>query len=194
MEYDFSNAYRGWTNCNPEQLFDAPIVKRCPENFEKIKQTLEKEIRSCNGLIIWTDCDREGENIGYEIIDVCRAVKANITVNRAKFSDMTAASLRRAMNNLGQPDERVSQAVNLRQELDLRIGAAFTRYQTLRLQKTFPQNIDDKVSYGSCQFPTLGFVVQRYKEIEEFIPKDFWKIRCEFCDYDVKIATNSVLS
>jgi len=37
------------------------------------QRTLEREIRGCQTLIIWTDCDREGENIGYEVIQVCRA-------------------------------------------------------------------------------------------------------------------------
>ena len=29
----------------------------------------------------------------------------------------------------------------------------------------------------SCQFPTLGFVVERYRAIENFIPETFWKIK-----------------
>lgn len=179
LNREFTGMHRKWLSCDPEELFHAQILKYCPERYEKIKQTLEREVRSCNGLIIWTDCDREGENIGYEIIEVCRAVKPGIQVYRAKFSDMTAPSLRRAMANLDAPDERISQAVEVRSELDLRIGAAFTRFQTLRLKNLFPQNIsqDDLVSYGSCQIPTLGFVVERYNEIETFIASNFWKIK-----------------
>lgn len=30
------------------------------------------------------------------------------------------------------------------------------------------------VSYGPCQFPTLGFVVERWARIETFVPEDFW--------------------
>lgn len=173
----FITAFKGWNNCNPEQLFEAPIHTYCPEQFVKIKKTLEREIRTCDGLIIWTDCDREGEHIGFEIIDVCRAVKPNIIVKRAKFSDMTGPSLTRALNNLVQPNMLVNKAVQVRIELDLRIGAAFTRFQTLRLQKVFPTQIDNLVSYGSCQIPTLGFVAQRYKEVENFISQTFWKIK-----------------
>ncbi|KAJ8939138.1 hypothetical protein NQ318_010893 [Aromia moschata] len=33
------------------------------------------------------------------------------------------------------------------------------------------------ISYGSCQFPTLGFVVERYQAIENFISEQFWRIK-----------------
>lgn len=57
-------------------------------------------------------------------------------------------------------------------------GASFTRFQTLRLQKVFPEVLNDSlISYGSCQFPTLGFVVERYKQVQAFVPEPFWKIR-----------------
>lgn len=56
-------------------------------------------------------------------------------------------------------------------------GAAFTRFQTLRLQKVFPQVLAERlISYGSCQFPTLGFVVERFKARESFQSESFWKI------------------
>lgn len=140
------------------------------------------QVRSCNGLIIWTDCDREGENIGFEIIDVCRSIKPNIQIFRAKFSEITPVGIRRALDTIGPPDERQSQAVDVRSELDLRIGAAFTRLQTLRYQRLFPAHIDGLVSYGSCQIPTLGFVVRRFDDVEKFIPQNFWKLKCMRCE------------
>lgn len=87
-----------------------------------LQATLEREIRGCNGLIIWTDCDREGENIGFEIIKVCSDVIPNLRIYRAKFSEITGPSVFRALQNLGQPDKNVSDAVDVRQELDLRTG------------------------------------------------------------------------
>lgn len=81
-----------------------------------------EEARNCNVLVIWTDCDREGENIGFEIIEVCKEVKANIKVYRAKFSEITEVSVRRALKSLEIPNKYLNDAVNVRMELDLRIG------------------------------------------------------------------------
>ncbi|RUS69493.1 hypothetical protein EGW08_022747 [Elysia chlorotica] len=178
LALEFIGTFKSWKACNPVDLFDVPVQKYCPDNFVDIKRTLEREVRGCQSLVIWTDCDREGENIGYEIIQVCQAVKPNIKVYRAKFSEITPQSVARAVNNLGPPDPRINDAVDVRQELDLRIGASFTRFQTLRLQKLFPEALAEQlVSYGSCQFPTLGFVVERYKQVQEFIPEPFWKLK-----------------
>ncbi|XP_076865277.1 DNA topoisomerase 3-alpha [Brachyhypopomus gauderio] len=178
LALEFKAPFQKWHSCNPVLLFDAEVKKYCPDNFVQIKRTLEREVRQCQALVIWTDCDREGENIGYEIIDVCKAVKPNIQVFRARFSEITPTSIRRACESLTEPDINVSDAVDVRQELDLRIGAAFTRFQTLRLQKIFPDSLSNQlISYGSCQFPTLGFVVERFKAIQAFIPETFFKIK-----------------
>ena len=67
-------------------------------------------------------------------------------------------------------------AVDIRRELDLRIGAAFTRFQTMNIQRAVRQIGSDLVSYGSCQIPTLGFIVDRYFEIKNFVPENFWYI------------------
>jgi DNA topoisomerase-3 len=122
LALEFPQQYRGWQSCSAEELFSAEVLKGCPENFEKIKRTLEREVRSCDKLIIWTDCDREGENIGYEIIDVCKSVKPNLDVYRAIFSEITQSSVRRALQDLKRPNKNISDAVDARIELDLRIG------------------------------------------------------------------------
>jgi DNA topoisomerase III len=62
-------------------------------------------------------------------------------------------------------------------EIDLRTGAAFTRILTLRLQALDRTLQDSILSYGSCQFPTLGFVVDRYWRVKNFKPEPFWGIQ-----------------
>lgn len=45
LTLDFTGSYRSWKACNPVALFDAPIIKFCPENSLNIKKTLEIEIK-----------------------------------------------------------------------------------------------------------------------------------------------------
>lgn len=50
FQQDFIDAYKQWQSCDPISLFDAPVVKFCPENYVKIKKTLEREV-SLFGLV-----------------------------------------------------------------------------------------------------------------------------------------------
>lgn len=72
----------------------------------------------------------------------------------------------------------MSDTVDMRQELDIRTRTAFTRFQTLQLQKIFPEMVAEQpISNGSCQFPKLGFVVERFKAIQAFCARIFHKIK-----------------
>ena len=55
-----------------------------------IVDNLSSEARKVQQLMIWTDCDREGENIGAEIANICRKANRNIVVKRARFSAIIA--------------------------------------------------------------------------------------------------------
>ena len=122
LNYEFSSEYKSWGSCSPVELFSAQVNKTCMEDYEPIKRTLEREARGCEKLIIWTDCDREGENIGFEVIEVCKKVRYNLDVYRANFSEITQNAVRRALANLTRPNKFVNDAVETRSELDLRIG------------------------------------------------------------------------
>lgn len=65
-------------------------------------------------MVIWTDCDREGEDIGAEIVSVCQEVKPNIDVFRARFSEITQSAIWRAVNTLSRLDQRLVDAVECR--------------------------------------------------------------------------------
>jgi DNA topoisomerase III len=103
-------------------------------------------------LIIWTDCDREGEHIGSEIVEICRATNSRLDVYRARYSAVTQNELRRSMINLQRLDMKQVAAVEARCELDLRSGAIFTRFQTLRLRQEFPSISKEVISYGNYIF------------------------------------------
>lgn len=98
-----------------------------------------------------------------------------------------------ASQNPIQLDDAQANAVAARIELDLRLGAAFTRMQTLALQNLIPVQGDERgklISYGSCQFPTLGFVVDRYLRVRNFVPELFWYIRIHHTKDDVEVKFN----
>ncbi|VDM97748.1 unnamed protein product [Thelazia callipaeda] len=189
LQHDFPPSFKNWTETPFKVLFDAPIQKNVIPGMEGVRTTLIEEVRHCDLLVIWTDCDREGEAIGAEVVSVCTQVKRDLDVYRARFSEITAAAVNRALNNLVRLDYRLVDAVECRSELDLRIGAAFTRLQTLHLRNNFANIFRDKniISYGSCQFPTLGFIVERYQAIKEFIPEKFWKLSMNHKRNDVLV-------
>ncbi|XP_057419211.1 DNA topoisomerase 3-alpha isoform X2 [Lotus japonicus] len=183
MELEFEERYRKWHSCDPADLFQAEVRKTVPEDKKDIKRTLEEEARRCQWLVLWLDCDREGENIAFEVVDVCRPVNPRLTIKRARFSALIERDIHEAVQNLVEPNKFFADAVDARQEIDLRIGASFTRFQTMLLKDAFViDNAGDGrnlvLSYGPCQFPTLGFVVERYWEIQAHEPEEFWTINC----------------
>ncbi|EUC45325.1 hypothetical protein COCMIDRAFT_95795 [Bipolaris oryzae ATCC 44560] len=180
VSQEFNDRYRKWHSCQPVSLFEAPIVSGIAENKKAVASNIETQARYASILFIWTDCDREGEHIGTEIRDIALKANPNMQVWRARFSNIERAHVIQASQNPIRLDEAQAQAVSARIELDLRLGAAFTRMQTLALQNMIPQQGEERgklISYGSCQFPTLGFVVDRYLRVRNFVPEPFWYIK-----------------
>jgi DNA topoisomerase III len=151
MDHDFPDQFRKWHSCDPFSLFDAPIVSKISKDGAAIERNLAAEARRADMLMIWTDCDREGEHIGSEVSRVCRQSKPQIQVKRARFSAIIPQQIHRAAQNPVELDMAQADAVEARMLLDLRIGAAFTRMQTLSLQNNLPQKFEGNgpISYGA---------------------------------------------
>ncbi|KAL2143358.1 hypothetical protein VTI28DRAFT_10537 [Corynascus sepedonium] len=174
---DFSGEYKQWEYPPPDRLFDAPITTTIHSDNKSIAKNIEDQARYATALVIWTDCDREGEHIGGEIRDAARKGNPRIQVKRARFSNVERAHILSAARRLTALDDRQVDAVSARIELDLRIGYAFTRFLTLNLRPLGGPLSKLTLSYGSCQFPTLGFVVDRYFRVKNFVPEAFWGIK-----------------
>ncbi len=145
----------GWVACPPIALFEAPIDITYKDDMEPLQRMLKEQARGVDAIILWLDCDREGEAICDEVRTVCLEGNPRLgdKVYRAKFSTVLPQEINRALRSLGRVNECFVQAVQARSEHDLRVGAAFTRFQTLRLQKKFEEFADGSgvISYGPCQ-------------------------------------------
>ena len=179
---DFPQQYSNWDTVDPVTLFTAPVHKKAEKGH--IVKHLQELATGCEYLVLWLDCDREGENICFEVISCCHSKMRHIVgqqVFRAKFSAIAKEDIVRAMGSLVAPDENVSLSVDARQELDLKVGVAFSRFQTKYFQGKYGDLDAKLVSYGPCQTPTLGFCVDRHDEIMCFEPEDFWGLDVHIC-------------
>jgi DNA topoisomerase III len=181
FQIDFDTRFKNWNGCNALDLFEAPIVSSLLEDKTNLAKQLQSEVREASILVLWLDCDREGERIAFEVIEACKLSSRTkrIIIKRARFSSVAAPDIRQALESLVEPDVKLSLAVEARSELDLRIGSAFTRLLTRTLQPKFQELAAGKklISYGPCQMPTLAFAVERYNEIQNFEPKTFYELR-----------------
>ena len=175
---DFEAKYNSW-DCAPRSLFSAGTVK-VPSNGALVSH-IRQEATGCEHLLLFLDCDREGENICFEVMHVAlpvlkRGPPGERRVHRAFFSAVSASSIAAAMASLREPNEHEASAVDARQELDLKVGVAFTRFLTQHANDHFKRLGASTVSFGPCQTPTLGFVVRRYLESQDFEPEPNWTI------------------
>ncbi|TLD37050.1 prokaryotic type I DNA topoisomerase [Venturia nashicola] len=184
VSQDFEGRYKSWQGCNPGDLFEAPIISFVQDDKKAVSRNIADEARRHDLLYIWTDCDREGENIGAEIRDIARKANPRIQVKRARFSNIERAHVTQAARNPVDLDERQVNAVSARMEIDLRTGAAFTRVLSLAI-KPMVQHVQELTV-----FPTLGFVVDRYFRVRNFIPETFWGIKVTHKKDDIKVNFN----
>ncbi|GMT13872.1 hypothetical protein PFISCL1PPCAC_5169, partial [Pristionchus fissidentatus] len=187
MGVDFPAEFNNWHKTPPVSLYDAPIDKvECTPEM-KMNRYLASEAKGVDYLVLWLDCDKEGENICFEVIDAVqgsmrkpRNVDFMSLVYRAHFSAITEFDIKAAMRNLGRPDMNVSLSVEARRELDLRVGCSFTRFQSMFFKGKYAELDGATVSYGPCQTPTLAFCVNRHDEIVNFRPDPYWIIQTTF--------------
>ena len=129
-------------------------------------------LKSCDQVILATDCDREGQLIGQEIID---HLGYRGRVQRALFTAQDPKTLRQAFAQLKPNIELrpLYQAAVARQQADQIFNLSLTRTATKTL---LDPGVRGVIGIGRVKTPTLGIVCLRELEIRNFRPEDYFEI------------------
>jgi len=168
VELDFPDEYNDWNATDPESLVTAPVEPHASQ--PDIVRALKHLAQRADRVTIATDYDREGELIGKEAYDIVRDVNSSIPIDRARFSSVTANAVTTAFDDQTALDFNLANAGRARQIIDLRWGAALTRFFTLAA------DTGTLFSVGRVQTPTLACIVDRERTIQQFTPDDYWKL------------------
>jgi DNA topoisomerase III len=139
-----------------------------PAKLKAIAAALER----CDRVILATDCDREGQLIGQEILEHLR-YRGN--VQRALFTAQDPKSLRQAFDKLKPNRELRSlyEAAVARQQADQIFNLSLTRTATRTL---LARDVKGVIGIGRVKTPTLAIVCMRETEIRDFRVEDYFEI------------------
>ncbi|MCM3110542.1 DNA topoisomerase III [Lederbergia lenta] len=171
MPEDYDPQFKTW------KMEDLPIIpdkmglkliKQTTAQFKGIERLSKR--KDINEFIIATDAGREGELVARWILEKIHWKKP---VQRLWISSQTDRAIKDGFKNLKpakQYDSLYESAV-CRAEADWLIGLNVTRALTTKY--------DDPLSAGRVQTPSLAMILDREKEIQSFVPKDYWTIQAK---------------
>src|SRR5271157_1742901 len=129
-------------------------------------------LKTCDQVILATDCDREGQLIGQEILEHFRY---RGHVQRALFTAQDPKTLRQAFTALkpNQDLRPLYDAAVARQQSDQIFNLSLTRTATKTLLAPGARGV---IGIGRVKTPTLGIVCLRELEIRNFRPEDYFEV------------------
>lgn len=133
---------------------------------KKIVNEIKKEAKNAEEIYIATDPDREGEAIGYHISEEIKDDKKKIY--RVLFNEITKEAVNKAINTPHNINLNLVYAQQARRILDRLVGYKISPM----LWKTIRRGL----SAGRVQSVALKLIVDRQKEIDNFIKEEYWLI------------------
>ena len=158
---------------------DAGVIKQ----FETISQLVNaaEEVINCG------DAGQEGEVIQRWVLTKAKCKKP---VKRLWISSLTEEAIRKGFDELKDAAEydKLYAAGSSRAIGDWLLGINATRLYTLKFGTG--KNV---LSIGRVQTPTLALIVNRFKEIEEFVSKPYWEIKTLYRDVEFSATSGKYL-
>ncbi|RAT14013.1 DNA topoisomerase III [Lonsdalea populi] len=161
------------------------IVKKDTADQFAVVRSLLKQVDS---VVIATDADREGEVIARELLEYCHFTGA---VQRLWLSALDEASIRQALANKlpGEKTAALYHAGMARARADWMTGMNLTRLYTLKARE---QGYGEVLSIGRVQTPALALVVNRDREIANFVSKPHWQVQATLQKEGINFPANWV--
>ncbi len=132
---------------------------------KKTIAALRQAVKQADTVYIATDPDREGETIGWHLQQALRLKSPH----RVVYSEITPAAVRQAVAHPRELDQALIAAGRARDCLDKLVGYKGSRHVV------WPLNNGAK-SMGRVQSAALHLIAQRDREIQAFIPQDYWSV------------------
>ncbi len=142
----------------------------------KLVSELKKEAKSASNVILATDPDREGEAISWHLKETLGLKDGNY--GRVVFNEITEPAIKEAFKHPRNIDEQLVHSQESRRILDRIIG--------FRLSKLM-QNKTDGKSAGRVQSVALKLIVDREREIQAFVPEEYYTIQTDFNDFKAEL-------
>ena len=139
-------------------------------------KSLKKDVKDSEMVYLASDPDREGEAIAWHLKDALGIKDKGY--KRVLFNEITHDKVIDAINNPTVIDDNLVKSQETRRILDRIIG--------FRLSKLLQSKIGAK-SAGRVQSVALKLIVDREREIEAFIPEEYWKIIAIFPEYEAEL-------
>ncbi len=131
---------------------------------------IARAVKGAETLILATDPDREGEAISWHVLDTLqqKRVLKDVRIERVTFNAITKESVQTAMRQPREIDQALVDAYLARRALDYLVG--FT------LSPVLWRKLPGSRSAGRVQSVALRLVCDREREIETFVPREYWSL------------------
>jgi DNA topoisomerase-1 len=145
-----------------------PVYENLPDKKEVISK-LKKTAKECDTVFLSPDPDREGEAIAWHIAAI---LPKGPNVKRVTFNAITKDAVTEAIKHPRDIDLSLVDAQQARRLLDRMVGYKISPL----LQRRIKRSGSGSLSAGRVQSVALKLVVDREKEIEAFVPVEYWNI------------------
>jgi DNA topoisomerase-1 len=137
-------------------------------NNKKIVSELKKAAKEAEAIFLAADPDREGEAICQHLAEEIVPKKPAIPAFRVMFNEITKRAVNEAFEHPRQIDENLVDAQQARRVLDRLVG--------YKVSPLLCRTIGGRLSAGRVQSVALRMVVEREREIEQFLKTEYWTI------------------